>query len=257
MNGNISLFNADTPPELKRLWESADSDARHFRNNIRFFNGQFSFTSLYCHLDNVTTNMSKNGIYTFRAHGQMYHNVRSFGGSGLEPKHLELYFYDDDPNLEHRYNKCRQDHFEQDKAVMGTLVDILKDNPYSQHLRSMGQAENLDDYCISVNLDPRLDQKTYNVPIASEVAAVWIEGRERLRNFDYNVLLTGKDNQVYGIRPYHGCYDALSYPLFFPRGELRWHRDIPKVGVSMDVVRTARESHGARNRDPDPGESSI
>jgi hypothetical protein len=42
----------------------------------------------------MTTNMDC-GIYTFRAHGMMYHNVRSFGREdGAEHKHLELYFYD-------------------------------------------------------------------------------------------------------------------------------------------------------------------
>jgi hypothetical protein len=45
----------------------------------------------------------------------MYHNVRSFGReAGTEHKHLELYFYDDDSSLEHRYHKCHQDHLEKD-----------------------------------------------------------------------------------------------------------------------------------------------
>jgi hypothetical protein len=49
----------------------------------------------------------------------MCHNVRSFGREdGVEHKHLELYFYDDDPSLEHRYRKCRQEQLEKDKAVM-------------------------------------------------------------------------------------------------------------------------------------------
>jgi hypothetical protein len=49
--------------------------------------------------------MKNSGIYTFCAHGQIYHNIRSFGREdGKQPRHLELYFYDDDPSLEHRYN---------------------------------------------------------------------------------------------------------------------------------------------------------
>ncbi|AQL01280.1 hypothetical protein ZEAMMB73_Zm00001d044992 [Zea mays] len=135
-NEQINLATFETPLQLRRLWESADADARHFRDNIRFFNGHFSFTSLYCCLDSMTTNMDC-GIYTFRAHGMMYHNVRSFGREvGAEHKHLELYFYDDDPSLEHRYRKCRQQQFEKDKAVIKQLVEILKGNPYSEHLRS-------------------------------------------------------------------------------------------------------------------------
>jgi hypothetical protein len=47
--------------------------------------------------------MKNSGIYTFCAHGQIYHNIRSFGREdGKEPRHLELYFYDDDPSLEIR-----------------------------------------------------------------------------------------------------------------------------------------------------------
>ncbi|ONM22501.1 hypothetical protein ZEAMMB73_Zm00001d005991 [Zea mays] len=102
--GKVELAPVETPPQLKRLWDSADSDARHFCDNIRFFNGHFSFTSLYCCLDSMTTNVRGSGIYTFRAQGMMYHNIKSFGREGgAEHKHLELYFYDDDPSLEHRY----------------------------------------------------------------------------------------------------------------------------------------------------------
>ena len=114
------------------------------------------------------------------------------------------------------------------------MVDILGGNPYFEQLRSMGQVENLDDYRVTLNLNHRLDQRTYNAPDTSEVAAVWVEGSERRRPFENSVILQGKNREVYGIQSYHGCYDVLSYPLFFPRGELDLHPDIPKVGVSMD-----------------------
>ena len=92
-SGQIHLPTPDTPPALMRLWTSSDPDDRHFRANIRFFNGHFSFTSLYCHLDRMTTNKQNAGVYTFRAHGQIYHNIGSFGKEeGTEPRHLELYF---------------------------------------------------------------------------------------------------------------------------------------------------------------------
>jgi hypothetical protein len=70
----------------------------------------------------------------------IYHNIRSFGREdGKEPRHLELYFYDDDLSLEHRYRTCREEKYQKDKEVMERLVDILCDNPYSKHLRTMGQ----------------------------------------------------------------------------------------------------------------------
>ncbi|XP_044374910.1 uncharacterized protein [Triticum aestivum] len=77
-------------PELMRLWSSMDADSRHFRENIRFFNGHFSFTTLGVSLDESYTNM-KSGVYTFRAHGTIYHNVHSFGPTS-RPEHLQLYF---------------------------------------------------------------------------------------------------------------------------------------------------------------------
>ncbi|ONM24733.1 hypothetical protein ZEAMMB73_Zm00001d006695 [Zea mays] len=253
-NGQIDLAPFETPSQFRRLWECADADARHFRDNIRFFNGHFSFTSLYCCLDNMTTNMDR-GIYTFRAHGMMYHNVRSFGReAGAEQKHLELYFYDDDPSLEHRYRKCRQEQLDKDKAVIKQLVEILKGNPYSEHLRSMGHVDNIEDYHIALNLDQTLNQKLYNAPITSEVAAVWIEGSERRGQFNNSVMLHGKDRSSHGIRSYHGCYDALSYPLFFPKGELGWHANIPKSNVSMDEVEAYRDQHRTRDANDDDTE---
>ncbi|ONM32547.1 hypothetical protein ZEAMMB73_Zm00001d041145 [Zea mays] len=192
--GKVELAPLETPPQLKRLWDSADSDARHFRDNIRFFNGRFSFTSLYCCLDSMTTNVRDSGIYTFRAQGMMYHNIKSFGREGgAEHKHLDLYFYDDDPTLEHRYRKCREEHQQKDKEVIRQIVDILRGNPYSEHLRTMGHVENLDDYRIASNLDQTLNQKTYNTPLTSEVAAIWIEGSEGRGQFSKSVMLHGKD----------------------------------------------------------------
>ncbi|RCV21856.1 hypothetical protein SETIT_4G171700v2 [Setaria italica] len=233
-SGKIHLSTHETPPELVRLWSSSDADARHFRANIRYFNGHFSFTSMYCKLDRVTTDLRNCGIYTFRAHGQIYHNIRSFGKEdGHEPCHLELYFYDDDPSLEHRLRKCREKSAQEDREVIQRLKDILHGiNPYSENLRSMGQVDNLEDY--------------HNVPLTSEVAAVWIEGSEVRGQFDNSVVLQGKDRSIHGIRSYHGCYDALSYPLFFPRGELGWYNCIPKVGVTMAEVNKARAIRKAR-----------
>ncbi|XP_034598166.1 uncharacterized protein [Setaria viridis] len=240
-SGKIHLSTPETPPELVRLWSSSNANARHFCANIRYFNGHFSFTSLYCKLDRVTTDMKNCGIYTFRAHNQIYHNIRSFGKEdGHEPRHLELYFYDDDPSLEHRLRKCREKSAQEDREVIQRLKDILHGiNPYSENIRSIGQVDNLKDYHVELNLDQRLDQRTYNVPLTSEVATVWIEGSEHRGQFDNSVVLQGKDRSIHGIQSYHGCYDALSYPLFFPRGELGWHNCIPKVGVTEAEVNKA------------------
>jgi hypothetical protein len=51
----------------------------------------------------------------------------------------------------------------------------------------MSQLEDADDYRISLNLDPQKDQRTYNLPMTSKVAAIWVEGQGPLRQFDRGV----------------------------------------------------------------------
>lgn len=96
-----------------------------------------------------------------------------------------------------------------------------------------------------------MDQRRYNAPTTSEVAAVWVEGSNRQRPFDHSVILQGNNREYYGIRSYYGCYDALSYHLFFPKGELGWHTDIPKEGVSYQAVMAARVARLSRARNDD------
>ncbi|XP_073363372.1 uncharacterized protein [Aegilops tauschii subsp. strangulata] len=237
-NGQIELKQPEPIPELMRLWSSMDADSRHFRENIRFFNGHFAFTTLGVSLDENYTNM-KSGVYTFRAHGTIYHNVHSFGPSS-RPEHLQLYFYDDDPNLNHRKAATKQ----LDQDVVKRLVDILKENPYSQQFRSLGaHKDNLDDYRIDLNTDKRLDQTRYNKPVSSEVAAIWVEGTDLAKRFDRRITLCGNNNERHSIRVTSGAYDPLSYPLFYPMGELGWHPKLPKRNVSWEVVLNPRLCH--------------
>jgi hypothetical protein len=79
----------------------------------------------------MTTNIRNGGLY-IPFYDQIYLNVRSFcKEEGTEPRHLELYFYDDDdPSLEHRYRMCREDCLKKDKEVIERLVGILRGNPY-------------------------------------------------------------------------------------------------------------------------------
>ncbi|XP_044945780.1 uncharacterized protein LOC123394940 isoform X2 [Hordeum vulgare subsp. vulgare] len=237
-NGKIELKEPDPIPELMRLWSSMDADSRHFRENIRFFNGHFAFTTLGVNLDENYTNM-KFGVYTFRAHGTIYHNVHSFGPSS-RPEHLQLYFYDDDPNLTHRKAATKQ----LDQNVVKVLVDILRANPYSQQFRSLGaHKDHLDDYRIDLNTDQRLDQRRYNRPVSSEVAAIWVEGADLAKRFDRSITLFGNDNQRHSIGVTDGSYDPLSYPLFYPCGELGWHPKLPKRNVPWEVVQQPRRWH--------------
>jgi hypothetical protein len=116
-DGQVKLAEQETPPKLMRLSTSSNGNAKHFHDDIRWFDSHFSFISLYCSLDQDTTDLRKHPIYIFRAHGQMYHNIHGFGKQdGIDLSHLELYFYDDDPALEHHFRKYRMNQQENDRG---------------------------------------------------------------------------------------------------------------------------------------------
>jgi len=82
----------------------------------------------------------------------------------------------------------------------------------------------LDDYCIELNTNVTPDQRRYNAPTASQVAAIWMEGNDPQRSFDRSVLVYARGDRPRYIKAYHGCYDPLSYPVFHPRGETGWNK---------------------------------
>jgi hypothetical protein len=81
----------------------------------------------------------------------------------------------------------------------------------------MGEVKDFSVYHIEFNVDQCLDQRKYNKPLTPEVAVVWIEGSKHRGQFENSVVLHGKDRSWNDIHSYHGCYDALSYQLVFPR----------------------------------------
>jgi hypothetical protein len=62
--GKIKVHVPQVPDELKRLFTSqTDNDAKYFRQNIRYFNSHFSFTSLGVTLDRRVATAAGTDIY--------------------------------------------------------------------------------------------------------------------------------------------------------------------------------------------------
>ena len=121
-------------------------------------------------------------------------------------------------------------------------MEILRGNPYSETFRRLGEhKDNLKDYRIELNTDKKLDQRRYNTPVSSEVAAIWVEGSDLANRFKRSITLYGNNNERHSIHATQGCYDPLSYPLFFPKGELGWHPNIPKCNKSWNLAQLPRE----------------
>ena len=37
------------------------------------------------------------------------------------------------------------------------------------------------------------------------------------------------------IKAYHGCYDPLAYPIFYPKGETGWNKFMPYNDIVTDM----------------------
>lgn len=90
MSGKIKIVTPSVPGELHQLYTSQESNAKYFRDNIRYFNSHFSFASLGVVLDKRFCN-NRCGVYTFRAQGQIYHRIDQLVPKEEGPKHIYSY----------------------------------------------------------------------------------------------------------------------------------------------------------------------
>ncbi|KAG5517414.1 hypothetical protein RHGRI_037973 [Rhododendron griersonianum] len=221
--GQVSVYPLRTPAKLLELFRGSSKLCKDFRTHIRPYNNMFAFTSFGVTLDPRYTK-NHQGIYTFRAQGQIYHFMHSLYPANGKPSYLQLYFYDTAKEVEHRSN-CLDD---LDSDTITQLIDILKPNPYSKFFRSLATTPNIDSYQIRLRADPIVDDKTFNAPTASQVALIWKDNEDDSELRERDILVEKHDGHSVTIKHYYGCYDPLQYPLLFPYGEPGWHRGIKR-----------------------------
>ena len=96
----------DPPEELRQLMHDQTSSSKDFLKNIYVYNCALAFASLGAHADERFTR--ERGIYYFRVHGQVYHNIGPLMPSvqdDLQPRFAQLYFYETEHEL---LNRLRQ-----------------------------------------------------------------------------------------------------------------------------------------------------
>ncbi|WVZ49677.1 hypothetical protein U9M48_001014, partial [Paspalum notatum var. saurae] len=223
--GLVSICTTDVPNEIQRLFKSqSDTDAKYFRKNIRYFNSHFSFTSFGVSLDRRLATARGTEVYTFKAHGQIYHKMDQLVPGDKGPRHMQLYFYDTDETIAHRTK--RSPHLDAD--LIKRILNILQNNPYVQSFKSLGNVGNLEEYNIALNTTISVDQRRFNAPAMEQVAAIWKDGNDPEHRFERSIVVHGKSDHAFYVRHYHRCYDPLAYPLFFPSGETGWEdKNIP------------------------------
>ncbi|GER42574.1 fatty acyl-CoA reductase 1 [Striga asiatica] len=166
-NGIVSLPNTLAPDILKELFASNTEEAKLFRTCIRTIDNHFAFTSMGVKYDKKKLSRRNKGIYTFKIQGHMYHFVEDLECS----KHLQLYFHDTNDQIAKRLEECPR----LTESISKKIITLLKDNAYAKFFRRLSEMENLDNYNIVLRNMSGVDQRVFNKPDVSQVAALWVE----------------------------------------------------------------------------------
>ncbi|XP_022023763.1 uncharacterized protein LOC110924026 [Helianthus annuus] len=243
--GKVLLPDFKQPPEiLKDLYVGVSAKSKFFLKNIRRYNSMFSFTSMGGRIDK-TINRG-NAPYVFRLSGQNYHTIGSLlPEDGNEPKFSQLYTYDTDNEIFNRQNAVggsntsftiTESAF--DVQIIEELTLMLDTN--NALVKIYRQARN----CLNENpyIDLKLcligkrskDGRTYNLPEASEVAALVIgDLTQAIENRD--IVVKRRSGRIERISELHPSYLSLQYPLLFPYGEDMYRVDILHRGLNPDT----------------------
>lgn len=180
-DGKIKLPPSTTLQEMKELFCGDNEISKNFRENIRQYNNAMSFVSFGAKVD-LPPNY---GPYTFRIHGMIHHRISPlYPDDPQSTSYGQLYILDfakaNEVRMSHDANKGL------DKQTLTNLSDLLgKFNPYTRSYKTMHQkleeekALALKENRSPINFvmrfyhEPSTDQRPYNDPTTSEIAAVF------------------------------------------------------------------------------------
>lgn len=219
--GLIDLPNVPAPPELIELYTSQTTEARNFRQNIRAYNHVFSFTSMGVTFDDNMPAFNQ-GIYTFRAHGAIYHKIGSLlPEHGARPRYLQMFIYDTEHELENRLQESPGLHIPTLEKISSILNAV---NPFVQTLRQLAKQPNLQQCRLLIKEKPSFERQ-YSLPTASQVAAILVGADDFMEANDRDIIIETTSGMLLTIKEYSGYYDPLQYPLLLPHGSYGWQGD--------------------------------
>ena len=245
-NGQVRLPAApEYPEEFMALFSNRD-----FLTHIRAFNDMFAFASLHA---NVDSTLLRQFPFTFKINGTLHHRMGPLRpiNEGDAPRYAQIYFLPGasaDERLEAHIQQTRtsaQPNVFRDIAqqVQRILDDI---NPYVKHFLSasaLTTAMAQPNFSLRI-LEPSMtghDPRTYNTPTVDEVAALIVD--------EDTATAHGKSCciRIVTINSMHPSYNALRYPLLFPRGEQGWHTRIPVSHAQWPALGDNASMHDLRN----------
>ncbi|XP_076290998.1 uncharacterized protein LOC143214169 [Lasioglossum baleicum] len=216
-SGKVRLPLIQSPPEpLNSLLTGDRPESRHFFKKVHSYNSAFQMTSFGA---NVIS--EGNFMPTFKVQGQVYHLIGFLlpSENEIQPKFLQLYFIADYlSQAEQRAGNFTNMNI----ALLRELQEMLHNsNSYVQSFKSAVDtlpAGAIPDLQLVIQADrrPRGEHRgRYNEPTTNEVAVLLVNQECSCRD----IIISGRGGELRRISETHRSYDALQYPLMFPRGE--------------------------------------
>ncbi|XP_019231846.1 PREDICTED: uncharacterized protein LOC109212634 [Nicotiana attenuata] len=97
---------------------------------------------------------------------------------------------------------------------------------------------NFQNFHIALKCDTGLDQRVYNVPTTTEIAAIWVDENDGSAIHTPHLQIYTHSDKTQRVNYYFGCYDPLQYPLLFPHGQSGWHCGIKKLPKPENIPRS-------------------
>ncbi|KAH0767034.1 hypothetical protein KY290_002952 [Solanum tuberosum] len=240
-SGYIKLAPNEVGEDLYKLFTDESKQAKLFRKHIRAYNSIFAFTSFGVQLNKELAS-SRKGIYSFKAQGQIYHDLPSLIPKDDRPRFFQLYFYDTDHEVANRMSILQDANLSEE--VMEKIRKIMEQNPYAEFFTQLKHHSSFQNIEIRIAANASLDQRVYNKPSVDQVAAIWVDGNNPNIPFERDIVVHEHSGSKHRVKHYYGCYDPLQYPLILPNGEGGWHQGIvksrnPNISITTDATTSA------------------
>ncbi|XP_072054189.1 uncharacterized protein [Arachis hypogaea] len=171
----------------------------------------------------------------------IYHSIGSLLPSdSLRPIFAQLYIYNIENEIDNRIGTLRSNEVinERDRKIVVILRNMLdKYNSLAKsfrYARDRYQQENCTNIKLKLISKRTTDGRTYNLPSASEMAALIVGEVEQLSK-DRDIIIESQSRKLQWIDIFHPSYLALQYPLLFPYGE-----DVFRLGIATSDSISAR-----------------
>jgi hypothetical protein len=240
----------EQPPELEQLYTEDNLCGKEFQANICQYNSALAMVSLGVKIDWHVTD--GHGPYVFKIQGALHHNAGSLlPAVGEQPSYAQLYLYDSEQALNARMTRNSGLNWH----TMAILQGVLYQHNhfvrlYKQAWQIMSTIPPDQEQKLRLIFNPETDQQWFNLPTATEMAAI-IPAESNNGTTSYrDIILTHMDGNLERIHEGQPAYQPLHYVLLFPCRELGWHDRIPRSLHNQPNVNVA-------NPDADPEHKKI